>query len=580
MPGEGDQRNVLAAALSTQLSEVRLYWRDTALSCRWLVPDQEHCLAGNRLLAYLRDFRVRAAEEITDPEVRALWLERVALLIDPGEDDEEPVSLRTLTWLLLVAESPHREGTSTDAWNLYLWNLRLADLPNKVGRPLIQHLGLKSVDRANVVDLDTAATVFYAYRLPQLPEPSAHPPIDAKQAQRFNNLRRFRNLLLFGTEGIGKSTVARDMAKQWSTLTGRSLGAFWVTVLHPHATYQAFVEGSRQSQGAGAVGAGGAAASMPRVEGALSVHQPAFFACHDQGDVRDGLFVRVCAEAARDPNRDYLLAIEGIDNLDAAAVFGEVLHVLDPSARVPWRRSSEDDEAWHLNAGAARAVRLSLSGRLFFIPGNVYLIATASRPTFFRDSNETLLRAFAVEMLTPLEPLELKKALLNGRSHADYVRLEDYVEHSVNLLAAINGPLNEVGGIQATLGYGPLFTMAEEILVSADADHAAEIVLGTWRQRLVPPLLGRLQTFLRAIGEDGSLFEAIEEVVNVINGSWLRLRVVLEGSASFASFRLYDTTPEPPPEVSPEEPVVEAQHPQPAPARPSVVMSGVAFIKD
>lgn len=122
--GMTDKREILSAALSAHVSELRLFWRETGLSCRWLVPDGEHCYVDREMVEHLRTFRAVANETIEHDDVCAQWIEKVTPLLEEGEDGAMPFSLRTLTWLLRVVESPHRDDMTIDAWNLYLWNVR------------------------------------------------------------------------------------------------------------------------------------------------------------------------------------------------------------------------------------------------------------------------------------------------------------------------------------------------------------------------------------------------------------------------------------------------------------------------
>ena len=92
-------REILAAALSAHVSELRLFWRETGLSCRWLVPDGEHCYVDEEAIKYLRKFKENARTKIVHEEVCELWLEKSAPLLESEEIGTMPFPLRTLTWL-------------------------------------------------------------------------------------------------------------------------------------------------------------------------------------------------------------------------------------------------------------------------------------------------------------------------------------------------------------------------------------------------------------------------------------------------------------------------------------------------
>lgn len=66
-------------------------------------------------------------------------------------------------------------------------------------------------------------------------------------------LRRFKNAVLEGPPGTGKSHVVAAVANAWKDETGRPLtgngrGRYAIT-LHPNTTYEEFVEGLRYDDG-------------------------------------------------------------------------------------------------------------------------------------------------------------------------------------------------------------------------------------------------------------------------------------------------------------------------------------------
>ena len=51
-----NSREILSAALSAHVSELRLFWRETGLSCRWVVPDGEDCYVDTEAIKYLMEY--------------------------------------------------------------------------------------------------------------------------------------------------------------------------------------------------------------------------------------------------------------------------------------------------------------------------------------------------------------------------------------------------------------------------------------------------------------------------------------------------------------------------------------------
>lgn len=72
---------------------------------------------------------------------------------------------------------------------------------------------------------------------------------------------------------------------------------------------------------------------------------------------RDGIFMRLCADARRDPTYRYYLVVDEINRGDIPRIFGELLTVLEKDKR-------------------GQPILLPLSGTAFRVPDNVYVIGT------------------------------------------------------------------------------------------------------------------------------------------------------------------------------------------------------------
>lgn len=521
-----EKREILSAALSAHVSELRLFWRETGLSCRWFVPDGEHCCVDREMLEHLRAFRAVAAAKIEHDEVCAQWIEKVAPLLEDGEDGTMPFSLRTLTWLLRVVESPHRNDMTTDAWNLYLWNVRLSDLPSQIMRKLVDYLDNQG--KQALIDFDTLVDRFVTALQASMPDDAGKFDRIEKLTlvKRFDRLRRFKNLVFYGVPCIGKANLSKQIISHWQEMTGREIGMHCVTPFHWNVEYANLVERRM---------AGDRSAARPMIENcaprvlAHHVRDARFFfePCVND-DVEDGLLLSLCREAAYNPDKDYVFMVDGIDETDLETVFGEISHLLDSFARVPWRKAQDGGPgAWDLEAPGARAIRLCQSGRLFFIPANVYILGTANSATIYSTGEgNRLLQSFAVEQFYAKTPDELRATMLAGRSLEAFARLEQYVDHSVGLWAKINEILMKVGGHSNIIGYGPLLSMCEEILDSSDVLDANRIVLGTWRYRMIPLIHVKMQGLLNRTKAHRS---ALDELLACLNQSWLRVNAQVEG---------------------------------------------------
>lgn len=527
---ESNHREVLSAALSAHVSELRLFWRETGLFCKWLVPDTEHCLVSSEIIDYLKAFRDQS-EKIVHEEVREQWLEKAAPLLDE-EDMAAPYPIRTLTWLLRVVESPHRDDMTIDSWNLYLWNVRFSDLPSRIMRKLNNYV--ESQGKQAIIDLDTLVSRFVLALQNSLPQ-DVEKRRDKERMMlihRFDRLRRFKNLVFYGVPNIGRANISKQLIKLWKTMTGREIGAHCVTVFHPHVSYEDMIERRITSGQPRFLIDDGGDMDSPRVH-ETHLHDANYFFEYSSGEIQEGLFLALCRAAAHHPDKDYVFMIDCIDEASVSDVFGEVAHMLDSFARVPWRPGTDGQPgAWDLEAPGARTNRLSHSGRIFFIPSNVYVLGTANEENIWKNTTDSrLIQSFALERLNALDENDLRFAMLAGRDLASFARLEEYVEHSVTLWKKINDCLISVGGHRNMIGYGPLFSMCEEILQSSDVQDANRIVLGTWRYRMMPFLIQKMENTLTQTKDEEVCVERhiLDQLIEVLNQSWLRLSVRIEG---------------------------------------------------
>jgi hypothetical protein len=108
---------------------------------------------------------------------------------------------------------------------------------------------------------------------------------------------------------------------------GEAPGLVRICTFHPAYGYEDFLEGYRPVRGA---------------EGQLAFER------------RDGIFNRLCADAARDAKHHYYLLIGEIDRGDIPRIFGELLTLLEKEKR-------------------GHPVHLPLSGEVFSVPDNVHV---------------------------------------------------------------------------------------------------------------------------------------------------------------------------------------------------------------
>ncbi|CAG9238171.1 AAA family ATPase [Paraburkholderia tropica] len=173
------------------------------------------------------------------------------------------------------------------------------------------------------------------------------PPLDPFEARIDGNLRRKGQVVLYGPPGTGKTyralRVARELAarhafgKTWDALddAGRQRidgeqGFVRMCTFHPGWGYEDFVEGLR-----------------PRVnESGTMVFEP-----------DDGVFKRLCKDAARAQGQNFFLVIDEINRGDLPRIFGELLTTIELDKR-------------------DTRVILPVTRAPFSVPRNVFIVGT------------------------------------------------------------------------------------------------------------------------------------------------------------------------------------------------------------
>ena len=245
---------------------------------------------------------------------------------------------------------------------------------------------------ANLLELEQR--LFHRELGPPPPNPG-HPPgqrsvsplplLDPLAMRLEGILRRKGQVLLYGPPGTGKTYQALRMARElaarhafhqvFDALTptekleveGTGAGLVRLCTFHPGYGYEDFMEGLK-----------------PRTADGQMVFEP-----------RDGLFKQFCTDAERRPERNFFLVVDEFNRGDVPRIFGELLTVLEHDKR-------------------DTPVLLPITGRLFKVPPNVFLIGTmntADRSISLLDA--ALRRRFGFIELMP------DSSVLAGRKAGD-----------------------------------------------------------------------------------------------------------------------------------------------------------------
>lgn len=237
-------------------------------------------------------------------------------------------------------------------------------------------------------------------------------------------LRRFKNTIVEGPPGTGKTFAVQEVGPQWMTSTGRPLAGNglgpWAITFHPSTSYEDFVEGLRYQPTRGGF------------------------------ELRDGFFIRAVLEAQANPDSDYLILLDEINRANVPKVLGDLLLTLEPSKRHQW-----DGTKW--DGGVS--VTLPYSGRIFGVPDNIFVLGTMNTSDrSIAPLDAALRRRFAFVRVTPLLGPELRTALQAARGD----QILALAETSIEMLTVLNASvLRPVLGPDGELGHSYLFDMRE-----------------------------------------------------------------------------------------------------------------------
>ena len=331
---------------------------------------------------------------------------------------------------------------------------------------------------------------------------------DPQASKLIGILLEFKNVVLEGVPGTGKSYAIEQIADSWHERAGRQLletggQKFRAAVMHPSTSYEDFVEGVRP---------GDSKASGYFDEPIASSSQS--FA------VQNGFFVEACIDAITHPDRDVLVLLDEFNRCNVANVMGDLLLALEQSKRGRYPGvGRQNEQVRAADWEAAVTVRLPYSGRMLFVPDNVYVLATANTSDrSIAPFDAALRRRFAFERLEPNMP------------HAGDLQKRGAEEHLPELLAASRmlESLNESVlrpciGPDALLGHSYVYAAAETLQSGTSHGSADSVLERIWRFAILPQLIDITRSF------------GAEDVLDLkYRPTWFSNHSELEGSADQA----------------------------------------------
>ncbi len=220
-------------------------------------------------------------------------------LSPPMKERQKYYEREPLLWNIQAANSPYADGTISDIDNdplLPSWSFKVARIDRN-----------RADDVANLIEKalkPSTETVFI--------------PAGRQEHPVINLLRKYRQVIIFGPIGTGKTHLALQAARE---IAGNN---FTMLQIHPSYSYEEFMEGIR-----------------PDREGKFTV--------------RDGIFKRIAMEAYENPSRNYAVILDEFNRGNVVQILGELLYALE------YRGSP---------------ITLPYSGDKLVVPENLYIIAT------------------------------------------------------------------------------------------------------------------------------------------------------------------------------------------------------------
>ncbi len=287
-----------------------------------------------------------------------------------------------------------------------------------------------------------------------------------------------KNIVLEGVPGTGKTFAIEAIASGWESGTGRKLlkfgdKPFAAAVMHPSTSYEDFIEGLRPTIGDG--------------PGVLPTYFDEPVSGRGKFRLDDGFFLRACKLAVQHPEADLLVLLDEFNRCNIPSVLGDLLLSIEASKRARFV-GNDSSEASASSWSAPVNITLPYSRRLFFVPNNLYVIATTNTTDrSVAPIDAAIRRRFHFVRLEPdfrsmrelVQDLETSAGELFAESLALMENLNDTV------LRICVGP-------DAMLGQSYLYGLHDRLRANATHDGSA-IVREVWQYQILPQLIEGLR---------------------------------------------------------------------------------------
>lgn len=316
------------------------------------------------------------------------------------------------------------------------------------------------------------------------------------------------NVVLEGVPGTGKTFFLQQIR---DAAVDRFFGGCGTTTsattLHPATSYEDFVEGIRPGRATRWISEA-RVISRAGVECVSETTDHYFLESRESAaseaafSIRPGFFLAACKRAAEDPSRDHIVLLDEINRCNVPKVFGDLLTTLERSKRARW---DVNLQAWDLTK--AQTVTLPYSGRILFVPDNLYVVATMnSTDRSVAPMDAALRRRFAFRRVWPKgfetgawdedRRADILEELLASAGLEKCVEIED----SLRVWSSLNARLLKELGPDGMLGHSYLFDLAADLHVEAGLrlrgapDGPGAALQRHWNDHILPQLADVLET--------------------------------------------------------------------------------------
>ncbi len=268
-------------------------------------------------------------------------------------------------------------------------------------------------------------------------------------------LKNFKNLILEGVPGTGKTHAFQEIVDGWRSATAGQPPKQHQMTFHPTTAYEEFMIGIRPVQPDG--------------------NGPPF-------DVVDGFFKKIVDEAKADHTVDHIVLLDEFNRANIPKVMGDLLTLLEPSKRaryeggnwsgfevtLPYQRSDATEE------------------NKFVIPENIYIVATLNttdRSVAPMDS--ALRRRFVFSRIEPMTADALTNSLQQQRSESTETTLPEVLTQSIQLWSNLNVWFQRNIGPDGMLGHSYLFELSK---ICSPSEGNTGVIIECWNALILPQI--------------------------------------------------------------------------------------------